>query len=258
VAGAAAVLKAARPGLTFQQYRSLLINGAAPATAAPDTTATVSQAGAGMLNLLAAMNSTVAAYPTSLNFGTGAGALHGTATLQLSNLRAAADTYLLNVTPSGNGPAPAVSTNMVSVDGGRTGQVSLTLDASDLAPGEYQGTVQISGTAAGNAATVPYWFAVPGSKAAGISILYQDFSDPARANAPGAVIFRVVDAAGLPFDDSSVPKVTMPEGGGTVRRVYAAGSVPGTYAVDLRTGTSNMTLQIVAGDVTQTVVIGVF
>src|SRR5207302_74708 len=40
-AGAAAILKAARPGLTSAQYRSLLINNAGPATAAPGTAATV-------------------------------------------------------------------------------------------------------------------------------------------------------------------------------------------------------------------------
>src|ERR1035437_10315203 len=55
VAGAAAVLKAARPGLTVQQYRSLLINGAAAATASEGVTATLSQAGAGILNLAAAV-----------------------------------------------------------------------------------------------------------------------------------------------------------------------------------------------------------
>src|ERR1035437_1332287 len=42
VAGAAAVLKAARPGLTVQQYRSLLINGAATATAGEGVAATLS------------------------------------------------------------------------------------------------------------------------------------------------------------------------------------------------------------------------
>ncbi len=49
VAGAAAVLKGARPGLTVPQYRSLLINSAAPATASQGVSATVSQAGAGIV-----------------------------------------------------------------------------------------------------------------------------------------------------------------------------------------------------------------
>jgi subtilisin family serine protease len=89
-AGAAAVLKAARPGLTGQQYRSLLINSASPATVSDGVDATISQAGAGILNLAAAINGTAAAYPTSLNLGTGA-ALHGSAQLTLWNVGSASD-----------------------------------------------------------------------------------------------------------------------------------------------------------------------
>ena len=67
-AGAAAVLKGARPGLGTQQYRSLLVHGAMGATVSDGVAATVSQAGAGVPNLLAAVTGTVAAHPTSLNF----------------------------------------------------------------------------------------------------------------------------------------------------------------------------------------------
>ena len=84
-AGAAAVLKGARPGLTVAQYRSLLINGAATATAGEGVAATMSQAGAGILNLAAAVGGTVAANPTALSFGAGA-TLHSTVQLSLSNV----------------------------------------------------------------------------------------------------------------------------------------------------------------------------
>ena len=47
VAGAAALVKAARPGLTSAQYRSLLVNSADPAFLVPGTPATVQQAGGG-------------------------------------------------------------------------------------------------------------------------------------------------------------------------------------------------------------------
>ena len=55
-AGAAAVLKGARPGLTGQQYRSLLVNNAT------GVAGTVSQAGAGVMNLAAAVSGTIAAW----------------------------------------------------------------------------------------------------------------------------------------------------------------------------------------------------
>ena len=125
VAGAAAVLKGARPGLTVPQYRSLLINGAAPATASQGVAATVSQAGAGILNLAAAVSGTVAAYPTSLSFGTGA-ALHSTVQLSLSNVGTASDTYTIQAVPAGSGPAPSISTSSLSLDPGAAQQVPVT------------------------------------------------------------------------------------------------------------------------------------
>ena len=125
VAGAAAVLKGARPGLTVPQYRSLLINGAAPATASQGVAATVSQAGAGILNLAAAVSGTVAAYPTSLSFGAGA-TLHSTVQLSLSNVGAASDTYTIQAVPAGNGPAPSISASSLSLDPGAAQQVPVT------------------------------------------------------------------------------------------------------------------------------------
>ena len=112
-AGAAAVLKAARPGLTVAQYRSLLINSATRATAGDGVPATVSQGGAGMLNLRAAVDGTVAAFPTSLNFGTVQGsvegAVHGTLQLSLSNVGTVSDTYNIQAVPAGNSPAPSLT-----------------------------------------------------------------------------------------------------------------------------------------------------
>jgi hypothetical protein len=207
-AGAAAVLKGARPGLTVAQYRSLLINGAATATAGEGVAATMSQAGAGILNLAAAVGGTVAANPTALSFGAGA-TLHSTVQFSLSNVGPAADTYTIQAVPTGNDPAPSIGAGTVSLDPGAMRQVPVTLDASGLTPGEYSGYLLVSGTA--SAARIPYWFAVPGSEPAGISILYQDFFDSPRSSSSQAVVFRVTEAAGLPY--------------GSLRPQYASGRV---------------------------------
>ncbi len=255
VAGAAAVLKGARPGLTVQQYRSLLINGAAPATASQGVAATVSQSGAGILNLAAAVSGTVAAYPTSLSFGAGA-ALHSTVQISLSNVGTASDTYTIQVVPAGSGPAPSISTSSLSLDPGAAQQVPVSLDASGLAAGEYSGNLLVTGTASGSVASIPYWFAVPGSQPAGISILYQDYFDYARSSSSQAVVFRVVDAAGLPYTGPLRPQFTV-TGAGTVRNLYSAGDIPGTYAVDIRMGTVNMQLNFTIGSVSASVLIPV-
>jgi minor extracellular serine protease Vpr len=256
-AGAAAILKAARPGLTVAQYRSLLINSAAPATSGPNVPATISQAGSGILNVAAALSGTLAAYPTALNFGTGPGSINQSLNLFVSNIGAATDTYSVSVVPSGNSPAPTLSTSTFQLDPNASQQVFLALNANGLDPGEYQGYVQVSGTANPAVTTIPYWFGVPGSTPAGISVLYSDFQDSARSTASAAVVFRIVDVAGLPFTGTEAPNVSISAGGGTVRNVYRTGTIPGTYAVDLRTGTSTMEVDISIGDLTQAVFIGI-
>ena len=72
VSGAVALVKAARPGLTAAQYRSLVINNAGSISYAPGTPATVQQAGAGILDVSAALRSTAAMSPVSISFGIGA------------------------------------------------------------------------------------------------------------------------------------------------------------------------------------------
>jgi hypothetical protein len=256
-AGAAAVLKAARPGLTVPQYRSLLINSAGAATSGPGVAATVQQAGAGVLNVAAALGGTVAAYPTALNFGTGSGAINSTLNLTLSNIGTVSDTYSIGVLPVGSSPAPALSTNTVQLDPNGSQPLSATVNASGLAPGEYQGYLQVTGTANSNVTTIPYWFAVPGSTPAGITVLYQDYSDTSRTVSYGAVVFRIVDIAGLPYTGPLTPQIAMVAGGGSIRDAYRAGDIPGSYAVDIRAGTSTMQLNISIAGMTQAVFIGV-
>ena len=256
-AGAAAVLKAARPGLTQPQYRSLLINSAGAATSGPGVPATVQQAGSGVLNVAAALGGTVAAYPTALNFGTGSGAINSTLNLTLSNIGTVSDTYSIRATPVGDSPAPALSTDTVQLDPNGSQPLSATVNASGLAPGEYQGYLQVTGTATSNVTTIPYWFAVPGSDPAGITVLYQDYYDQIRSVSYGAVVFRIVDIAGLPYTGALTPRIAMTAGGGSIRNAYRAGDIPGTYAVDIRAGTTTMQLNISIAGMTQAVIIGV-
>jgi minor extracellular serine protease Vpr len=258
VAGSAAVLKAARPGLTMQQYRSLLINGTSPATASPSATATIQQAGAGVLNLAAALSSTITAYPTSLNFGTGAGTIHNSLNLTLANAGTASDTLSISLVPTPNSPAPALSANTVQLDPGISQQISTTVNASNLTPGEYQGYLKVSSTVNSSVAMIPYWFAVPGPDPVGLSILYQDFADPAGSFSNEAVVFRVVDVAGLPYTGSLQPTVTVTAGGGRLRRSASIGDIPGTYAIDIRMGSATLQLTIKIGNLSQDVFIGVF
>jgi len=239
VAGAAAVLKAARPVLTVQQYRSLLINGAVPFTPADsDVPFPVQRTGAGALYLPAALQNTVAAFPTSLSFGVGGSTVDASRNLTLTNIGKTADGLAISVAPIGSGSAPAVSVSTLQLAAGASKTVTLRLNATALEPGEYQGFVQIQGAGMAQPARVPYWYAVASSEPAYLTVL-RPIEPPTRA--PGsylryAIIFRVTERSGIPLLDTN-PTVTVVGGGGTVESVTLIDElVPGAYGVHLTLG----------------------
>ncbi len=70
VAGSFALLKSARPGLTAAQYRSLIINSAAPFLIRISRHR-CNAGEPGLLDVGASLRNTAAATPTSLSFGVG-------------------------------------------------------------------------------------------------------------------------------------------------------------------------------------------
>lgn len=256
-AGAVAVLKGARPGLTAQQYRSLIINSASPTSLDANNTASIMQAGTGLLNLAASLNGTVAAYPTSLNFGVTTGSISSSLDLNFWNVGGSTDTFSIAVVPNGSSPAPTVSINTVALDPTATQKVSVALSASGLAPGEYSGFLQIAGTQGPVTARVPYWFAVPGADPRSIAVLYSAFNVSANTAVSPAMYIRVLDVAGLPLGGVKPVVTADSTSKAVVRNVTPIGDIPGTYQVDVRMGTATATFTINAGAATQTVVIPV-
>jgi hypothetical protein len=226
VAGAAALLRGARPGLSVDQYRSLLINSAA---ALPQA-AGVDQSGAGVLDALAALQSTVTSYPTSLSFGAGGPDPGMTRNLTLTNLGASNETFSM-----------AASGTLLTPDGvelvsGASMDVPITLNAAGLAPGPYQGFITVTAASSGASIRIPYWYAVRSTGPARITIL--DLLSSARRSSTqsDAIMFRVTDASGLPITDRQ-PDVTSVSGGGSVRSIHSYDSdVPGLFGVDVQLG----------------------
>lgn len=235
VTGAAALLKAARPGLTPAMYRSLLINSAAPLAAADGTTSRVQQAGAGLLDAAAMLRITAAIAPTQLSFG-----LVGTPvtrSLIVTNVGTARERFQLSVTPRDGGTAPALSQDVVELEPGAAQNLTLSLDATSLPPGASEGFVRVQSTTAGTESRVPYWFAVASQTPRRITVLYTEDEPRAGATVDSAILFRVTDDSGLPLTDIQ-PTVTVVSGGGRVRSTVSADQYyPGVYAVSVRTGT---------------------
>jgi subtilisin family serine protease len=237
VTGAAAVLKAARPGLTVPQYRSLLINSASPLAPASGEPFPVQRAGAGTLNLLAALTSTIAAFPSSVSFGIGGGTADVSRDLTLSNLGTAADTYAISVAPIGAGPAPSLSTTSLRIEGGQWETLTVRWTGAALEPGEYQGFLQIQGSASTAPVRIPYWYAVPSGVPRYLTILSpQEIPETAGLGARLTIVFRVTDASGIALLDAN-PSVTVLSGGGTAGGVVSRDSdVPGACSVVLTMG----------------------
>jgi hypothetical protein len=178
VAGAAALLKQARPGLAASDFRAILQNSAdpknwsgAPALGFLDF---VHRQGAGMVDIDDAIASTTTVTPGKLSFGEGTG---GSGTLSIANASSSAQTYAVShvaaVASGPNPPAispfafgvfvgsqvPTFSSSSVTVPAGGTGSldVSIAVDPLSLpAQAQYGGYVVLTRQSDGQVFRVPY------------------------------------------------------------------------------------------------------
>ncbi|MGJ5814338.1 S8 family serine peptidase [Paludibaculum fermentans] len=234
VAGAAAVLKSARPGLSMDEYRSLLIDSATPFVFLDGTTAPVNSAGAGYLNLESAVSSTIAAAPVSLSFGSGGGTVDLTKDITVKNVGAAATTYGLSL-ESADPVQPLLSASEVTLEPGSTATFQVSLAGGGAEAGTYQGFIRVADTQSGAVARVPYWYAVEGGPASSMTIL--DFT-PATPRVNGAlwIYLRVHEQSGIAMGKNQ-PIVVPVSGGVTVVGVESATNLfPNAWLIQLRMG----------------------
>jgi minor extracellular serine protease Vpr len=234
VAGAAALLKAARPGLTSAQYRSLLVNTSAVEASAPGTQAHVQKAGAGRLDMLAAVNSTAAVAPVSLSFGAGNGSVHALRNLTVWNLGTEPDTFQLSVTALGGNAVPELPFATVQLAPGASTTVPVGFSVDGLTPGEYEGFIQVQGTRSNVTSRIPYWHGVMSGQPQHITLLANQATGTAGSSVSNALLFRVTDDSGVPVADP--PAVRVLSGGGTVNNINTFSNVPYLFGANVRLG----------------------
>ncbi len=257
VSGAAAVLKAARPGLTPQQYRSLLISTASPFPPEAEQVLPVQRVGAGRLNLAAALEGAVGASPTAISFGAAGGTLDASREITITNLGAAADTFSIAVAQIGGGPAATTSLNTVQLAPGASQRVTVRLGGSGLEAGEYQGFLRVRGTGASPEARIPYWYAVRSGVPAYLAVLQKRESAAPDSLLRGAIYVRVTDGSGVTVRDVQ-PTATVAAGGGEVTGIVSVDDeIPGVWAVSVRLGPAagRNEFEIQAGEIKKTVVV---
>ncbi len=244
IAGVAALLKSSRPGLTVQQYRSLIINTAMPL---PQFHAQIS--GSGMVDADAATRSTVTATPAVLGLGVSDGSPATSFQVDVRNLDGADDTYEVAVESKSGGAAPVVDTPSLAVPGGSTASFHVAWNGSAIPAGTYEGFIVLRGASSGNTLRIPYWHAVR-SEPSSIYPAFVDNSPRAFALDKEAIYFRVLDASGVALLDPK-PEVSVVSGSATVVDVYSIDKdLPGAYAIDLQFGSlaASSVIQIKSGN----------
>ena len=254
VAGAAALVKSARPGLTSAQYRSLLVNSAAPISLDGVAPSRVQEAGAGVLDASAAVRSTVTVWPLALNFGSGGSDVQATQTLTITNVGGTAEQFQLGVFPRDAGPAPLLPAGVVQLEPQASSSLSLSFSGTRLDPGQYEGFVVVESTKSGVQTRIPYWYGVASGTPQYITTLRKAASLTVGSTTSNAIIFRIMDGSGIPLITTQ-PVVTVVSGNGRVVRVRVLdGNSPGAFAVSLAAGQAGANVfRIEAGPISKDV-----
>jgi subtilisin family serine protease len=230
VAGAAALLKSARPGLTVEQYRSLLINTARGG-------GSIMSFGAGQMNLDAAVRSTLTAFPATLNFGAGGSDPGVKQSLRLTNLAAEPQMISISVERTQDSAEPALRTQSVVLPPGGSTDVPLQWSGVGLRSGAHEGFVIVRGSTSATALRVPYWYDVTSDQASAMPIISRTSSGRRGANVRNALLFRVVDSAGVPIKGVT-PDVTVLSGNGSATVSSLNSASPGLFSLSVRLGAS--------------------
>ncbi len=233
VAGAAAVVKAARPGLDAAAVRSALVNTAAAVS--DEGSAWVQKSGAGVLDLEAAVRTRLVSSTLTLSFGAGAPgeAVEGRA-FTVRQAGEEGETYFVRVEPRRGSVAPVTSAQMVQLEAGGEAEIRLEWPETPWEAGTLEGFVVFEGAASGTVLRVPYWRAVTVGDAAGFTVY--DTTTMARRGSllRDALLFRVVDTNGLPVRGEVTAEAL---DGGFVSGVTDYDSYsPGLYGLTVRLG----------------------
>ena len=253
-AGVAAMIKAARPGLTIDQYRSLIINTANSALAPNANDLGPQKAGSGILNALSAFRAPMTASPTSLGLGTSSDTVQLSTTVTLTNIGAADDTFSMSTAAIDGGLQPIVPNSAIAIPAGQSQGVPLQFTGSGLPPGAHQGFIVATSAATGAQIRIPYWLDVPSTDPRNILVMYADPNYEIRNTTVLDVFeFRLTDSAGAPMTNVK-PQVTAITGGGSVVSVnsaddpnaqvnvgggYITQDVPGLWTVDVKLGSAS-------------------
>lgn len=257
VAGAAAVVKAARPGLDAAAVRSALVNTAAGV--GDEASAWIQKSGAGVLDVEAAVRTRLVSSAVTLGFGTGApGEPVEGRTFTVKQAGGEGDMYFARVEPRRGAVAPTLDTQQVELAPGGEAEIRLEWPETPWETGTLEGFVIFESVASGTVLRLPYWRAVTEDVPAGFTIY--DATTMARRGSlvRDALLFRVVDSSGVPVRGEVTAEAL---DGGFVSSVTDYDSYsPGLYGLTVRLGffTGTQRFVVRAGGAEYTLAVTVF
>ncbi len=199
VSGAAALIKQAHPNYTPAQIKSALVNTASQVITQDENgnPVGVQQVGSGLMDVGAAVQSTITVTPSSLSLGVPT-AFPVSQSFQVTNTGTGSANLTLAVTPavSVNGVNPAVDHQSLTLAPGASATVSLNISGFLPTAGSYSGFVTIQGGA--SPVFVPYMFLVS-TPAVGNMIALDGPIDTLAGQDAGPIIVKMVDLNGVPI-----------------------------------------------------------
>lgn len=218
-AGPAALLLAARPGLPFEHYRSLLINTARPLQDEKSgTPLPLNRQGSGSLQLEGAVRSLVTAYPATASFGGVRGGVGSSRSVALFNLSPEPVACSIVVEPA-RGVAVTASPESVAMDGGGTAGLPLRMSAGTPEPGPHGGYVRLDCGEQHPPFRIPYWLGVTTGRPSGMKRTALNSTGKAGRALWQAARYRIWDEAGRPIDNHP-PVATVEQGSGEAVDVW--------------------------------------
>ncbi len=255
VSGAAALLRQKfGSGFAPANIKSALVNTATPLAKTLDgALISVMNAGAGKLNLPAALSATLVARPVSLSFGASSPrvALNSTQQVTLTNVGTTTAAYTASIAPRYSDPnlKVAVDPSTFTLAAGASATLNVSVSNTSMLQSSYEGFINIRNQAANTAINVPYWvsFAVPEVNAGGV---VNAASYAARVS-PGAIVSLFgLALSGPPAGAIALPLLTTL--GGSSLRVNrtdvplffsSTGQINAQLPFSLATGTASGTMR---------------
>ena len=240
VAGAAALVKQKNPSFTPAEIKSALVTTGAQSLVEGSGPASVLSVGGGLLDAGAAVSANITATPATLSFGS-LNSVRLPVSQTLTILNASSGSVSLSLSISQTTPDAAAQLSLdrssISLGGGQSANVNVTLSGGTPRPGVYQGAVVIQGSA--RTVRVPYLYIVGDGVAANLIPLTGDgFDGTINQQIPGGFIsFKVVDQYGVPVTGTPV-RFSVTQGDGQLQNQSTATDSYGIAGADVFLGSS--------------------